>query len=67
MYAQNTAVCPEGLPMSNETATEGGSIRSQRHTSETDFALREVGETELLPKFGYTGRLRKQNFIICRI
>jgi hypothetical protein len=57
-------VCLEGLPMSNEAATESGSVRSQGHTPETGFALRQVGETELVPKFGYTRRLRKQNFII---
>jgi hypothetical protein len=50
--------------MSTETVKESGSIRSQGQTSETGLALREVGETEFIPKFGYTARLWKPNFII---
>jgi hypothetical protein len=33
----------------------------------TGCVLREVGEAELVPEFGYSRRLRKQNIIICRI
>jgi hypothetical protein len=56
-----------GLSMGNMTVTESAGIRSHVHTSETGFALREVGEMELVSKFGYTRRSRKQNIKICMI